>query len=239
MSTNHLLFCLHPFSPALNPLSFHVLGWARGLSSFSVFPPSCWRGMFEWTAAGEEWSKTLHSEICLQLKAFGFSSSPLPPWAWSPGFCLSWHISTLRNIPAVPVTQCPPVTMLRWGTLTHTVSYTSTSSQVRFLNEMPRGKLSHLTSWHAGSHKLRAHTPCFSSKERQQSHHRAAHRSQLPAARWVQTRLCQYRELHTGLSLFLPTTETIIAPVVKKKQYLWGILVSIATLIYMFYYTTN
>lgn len=127
--------------------------------------------------------------------------------------------------------------MLRWETLTHMVLHTS--SQVRILIEMPRAKLSHLSSWHDGSHRLEAHSPCFSSKDQRQSHHRAAHRPQLPAARWVQTRLLQYRELHAGLSLFLPTTETIIAQVVKKKQYLWGILGSIATLIYMFYYATN
>lgn len=196
--------------------------------------------MLEWKAVSEEWNKTLHSEICLQLQGFGFSplrhSEHDPQWD-SPRLLPLLAISTLGNIPAVPVTQCPPVTMLRWGTLTHMVLHTS--SQVRCLTEMPRTKLSHLSSWHAGSHKLWAHSLCFSSKDQLQSHHRAAHRPQLPAARWVQTRLLQSRELHTGLSLFLPTTETIVAPVVKKKQYLWGILGSIATLIYMFYYATN
>lgn len=144
------------------------------------------------------------------------------------GFCLSWHISTLRNIPAVPVTSCPPVTMLRWGTLTHRVLHTS--SQVRFLSEMPRAKLSHLSSWHAGSHKLWAHPPASPPKTNNNpiTEQPTGHSSQQQDGFKPGSSITEDYTQVSHFSCLL--TETIIAPAVKKKQYLWGILVSIAYL---------
>lgn len=195
MSTNHLLFCLPSFSPTLNPFSFHVLGWARAC-------PAC---LFSLTLVGEA---CLSGQLSVRGGARHYTQKFAIAEIWFFPLPLLSVVPTesLGNIPAVPVTQCPPVTMPRWGTLTHMVLHTS--SQVRFLTEMPRVKLRHLCSQQAGSHKLRAHTPCFSSKDQQQPHHRAAHKSQLPEARQVQTRFLQNRrELHTGLLLFLPTTD--------------------------------
>lgn len=145
------------------------------------------------------------------------------------------------KIPAVPVAHRPPVMLLRWGMLTHVAIHTSTSNQARLLTEKPRGKSSCLSSWCATSRRLRA--LCFSSggwKPHRRAAYRLPVRAHFPAARWVQTRLLQYGELHVGLSFsLLITVEVVITLAVKKKQYLKGILVSIATLIYGFYYVTN
>lgn len=64
---------------------------------------------------------------------------------------------------------------------------------------------------------------CFSSRGQNQPHHWAIYtmpiKAHFPAARWVQTRLLQYKELHIGLSFSLLTTvKTMMSPPIKKKQ---------------------
>lgn len=52
MSINQFLLCLSPFTPA----TFHVLGWAKGLSSLFVFPPlvgeASWSGQLTARSGG-------------------------------------------------------------------------------------------------------------------------------------------------------------------------------------------
>lgn len=143
---------------------FQLAGMGKGLVQLVCFPSllletHVWVDSCQWGVEQGITLRNLFEIATLSEHGLHWDSPRLLP--------LLAHQHPQEYIPAAPVTQCPPVTMLNWGTLTQMVLHTSTSSQVRFFTEMPRAKLSHPSSWHAGSHKLWSHTPCCSSKDHQ------------------------------------------------------------------------
>lgn len=172
MSTNHPLFWLHPFSPVLNPL-FSIDWDGLGACPVSLFSlplvgDACLSGQLSVRSGARHYTQKFvwNCRDLVFLLSATLSEHGLH-WDSPRLLPLLAHQHPQEYIPAAPVTQCPPVTMLNWGTLTQMVLHTSTSSQVRFFTEMPRAQLSHPSSWHAGPHKLWAHIPCCSSKDHQ------------------------------------------------------------------------
>lgn len=94
MRTNHILFCLHPFSPILNPLfPCARMGY---LFSLPLVGEACLNGQLLVRSGARHYTQKFVCN-CRDLVFLLSATLSVVSTERALGFCLSWHISTLRN----------------------------------------------------------------------------------------------------------------------------------------------